>query len=123
MLILNALIINVLTGIAMGYEQLVKSHIGAFYLSGRWRIDQSKHGKYLSKILFVIVEAGFLISGLVIAAICYTIVPHFVVGYFCVSVGGILSGYIYTTRAARFLINNRIIKKHKIDETNLVKGT
>lgn len=39
MLTVNSLIINLLTGIAMGYEQLFKTPIGAYYLTGRWVIN------------------------------------------------------------------------------------
>lgn len=39
MLTVNALIINVLTGLGMGYEQMVKSPMGALYLTGRWTIN------------------------------------------------------------------------------------
>ena len=121
MLVLNALMVNVLTGVAMGYEQLVKSPIGAFYLSGRWRID-SKYGKKLSKVLFFLVETGFLLSGLLVAAVCFKLVPHFLVAYAGVSVGGIVSGYVYTTKTAAFLNKHGIIKKHVIDEKNIVEN-
>jgi hypothetical protein len=39
MLTVNAVIINLLTGLALGYEQIVKSPNGAFYLTGRWVIN------------------------------------------------------------------------------------
>lgn len=55
MLTVNSMIINILAGIAMGYEQLLKSHIGAAYLTGCWTINHEKYGKFLGRIYFVIV--------------------------------------------------------------------
>lgn len=39
MLTVNAVIINLLTGIALGYEQIVKKRIGALYLTGKWKVN------------------------------------------------------------------------------------
>ena len=40
MLTVNALIINVMNGLGLGYEQMVKATMGALYLTGRWAINQ-----------------------------------------------------------------------------------
>jgi hypothetical protein len=36
----NALILNLATGVGLGYEQLVKSPNGAYYLTGNWRVNK-----------------------------------------------------------------------------------
>lgn len=103
MLTVNSMIINILTGIAMGYEQLMKSHIGAAYLTGCWVINHEKYGKVFAHLYFVLVEVAVLLSGLVIGGIIYKINPSFATGYVSLSVGGLVSGYALVTRTAKYL--------------------
>lgn len=111
MLTVNALIINVLTGLGMGYEQIVKEPMGAHYLTGRWKINVGKWGRYWGKGLYIGVEVGFILSGLVGALVLYKLHPTFVLAYASLSVGGLVSGYMFTTRAFRFLYRYQIIVK------------
>lgn len=111
MLTLNALILNLLTGLGLGYEQMVKAPMGALYLTGRWIIDQEYHGKYLSRFLYIVIEVFYMICGLIGALIIYRLHPTFVTAYISLSIGGIVSGYISTTRTYKVLSQYKIIKK------------
>ena len=55
MLTLNALILNLLTGLGLGYEQMVKAPMGALYLTGRWIINEEQYGKYYARFLYIAV--------------------------------------------------------------------
>ena len=50
-------------------------------------------------------------SGILIALIIYRIHPTFVTAYICLSIGGIISGYMFTTRTFKYLSFYKIIKK------------
>lgn len=45
------------------------------------------------------------------AIVLYTIHPTFVMGYIGLSVGGLISGYMFTTRTYRYLSKYKIIVK------------
>lgn len=101
MFIVNALIINVLTGLGMGYEQLFKNHLGVHYLTGRWSMNDRQFGWLRCRLWFLLIEVGCMLSGLVFALVLFRLFPHFVFGYFGISCGGIISGYMYATRPIR----------------------
>lgn len=117
MFIVNSLIINVATGIGMGYEQLVKSPHGAYYLTGNWRVNKEKYGKSLAWVYYVLVEVSFMLSGLVGAGIFYKLYPSFAMGYIGISIGSIISGYMFTSRNIRFLNKYSIIVKYKPEDS------
>lgn len=50
---INALILNLATGVGLGYEQLVKCPNGAYYLTGNWRINTEKYGSVKGWIYYV----------------------------------------------------------------------
>jgi hypothetical protein len=119
MLTVNALIINVLTGLGLGYEQLVKSPIGAYYLTGRWVINREKYGEVFGWVLYILLEVWFMLCGLILAGILFKLHPTFVTGYIGLSIGGLVSGYIFTTRTAKYLHKYSIIKRCEIKDKEM----
>lgn len=111
MLTVNSLVINILTGIALGYEQMVKSPVGALYLTGRWAINEEKYGKMYGRFLYIVVEVVWLCSGFVLAFVMILINSSFVFGFIGFSVGGLVSGYMFTTRSYQYLSKYHIIIK------------
>ncbi len=118
MLTVNALIINVLTGIGLGYEQLVKSPIGAFYLTGRWTVNREKYGQ-IATLYFIAIEVWFMISGFVFAGIIFKLFGGFVSGFIGFSIGGLISGYMFTTRTTKYLLKYQIIKKCPVKDKEM----
>ena len=53
MLMVNTMLINIGVGIASGYHKTVANVHGRFYLSGNWRINREKYGKYLGYSLYI----------------------------------------------------------------------
>lgn len=111
MLTLNALILNLLTGLGLGYEQMVKAPMGALYLTGRWIINQEHYGRYVSRALYIAIEVFYMICGIIGAMIIYAAHTTFVTAYISLSIGGIVSGYMFTTRTFKILSQYKIIKK------------
>lgn len=111
MLTVNTLMVNLLTGIALGYQQMVKSPIGALYLTGRWTINEKKYGKKFGRALYILVEISCLCVGFVFAFFMFSIHSSFVSGFIGLSIGGIISGYMFTTRTCKYLKKYQIIIK------------
>lgn len=111
MFIVNAILVNLVTGIAFGYENLSKTELGKHYLSGKWQINEQKYELTKGYILFFAIECLCVLSGLVMGAIIYFLIPHLTVAYITLSLGGFASGYIYTTKSCHFLGKYKIIRE------------
>lgn len=99
---------------------MVKSPTGAMYLTGRWAINEEVHGRTLGRLLYILVEVLFLTCGFGVALVVFLIHSSFVSGYFGLSIGGLISGYMFTTRTFKYLSNYKIIMK--IYEKELKNG-
>lgn len=60
-----------------------------------------------------------MLSGFVGALLVYYIYPTFVSGYIALSIGGLVTGYLYSTRTARYLEKYGIIKKCSLEKKKL----
>lgn len=55
MFVVNALLVNVATGIGLGYEILSKSRMGESYLKGKWQINEQMYELSRGYFYFVLV--------------------------------------------------------------------
>ncbi len=54
-----------------------------------------------------------MICGLVVALVFFKIFPTFITGYIGVCIGGLVSGYMFTSRTVMYLNKYHIIVKYK----------
>lgn len=113
MILFNSLLVNIATGIAVGYRQLISTVEGRSYLDGNWTlaIEYSRFVsiRYLS---YGLVEIVLLLSGSFVSMIFFrwyglTSLPFI----FIANLGGLVSGYIYTSSSCHWLSRLGIIKQ------------
>lgn len=111
MLMINSLLVNLSTGIGMGFSCLMKNEKGRLYLSGDWIINKQLYSVVKGKGLFYLVELGCLLSGfsLSIAAVIVFGKTHIVIFIFG-NIGALISGYLYTSVTYKKLFEWQIIR-------------
>ena len=52
-----------------------------------------------------------LVSGLLLGALFYVLFPSLIIAYISMSLGGIISGYLYTVKTCHYLNKYKIIRE------------
>jgi hypothetical protein len=52
-----------------------------------------------------------LVSGLLLGALFYVLFPSLIIAYISMSLGGIISGYLYTVKTCHYLDKYKIIRE------------
>lgn len=60
--------------------------------------------------MLILVEIGFLVSGFIIVGLVYVLIPFTVIRFIGASLGGFVSGYVYTAKTCEFLTKHKIIR-------------
>jgi hypothetical protein len=112
MLMINSILVNLVTGIAVGYEKIVKSEKGRIYLSGKWLINNQRNSYIIGYAMYYLIEIGYFLMGIlpVILIIGVFGKSHEVLFVF-VNVGVFISGYLYTSKASQTLFEKGIIRE------------
>lgn len=115
MFIANALFVNVATGVGLGYSSLANDPLGKKYLSGKWEINEQKYEFKKGYLIYVLVEVGCLLSGLAVGGLLLKLIPTRIVAFIAISVGGLLSGFIYTAKTIKVLGKLKVIRGVEAD--------
>lgn len=104
MLLVNCMLINVAAGIGMAYHHLVADRHGRYYLSGNWRVNREKYGRYFGYILYVAIQMILLGSGMIIGYMFLKISNNRIFWYWGLGLSAVISGYIYTRYTLDWLL-------------------
>ena len=111
MLMINSLLVNIATGLGLGFSSIEKSKMGKNYLRGNLAIDEQKYEWKMGYFLYTLVELGCLICGLVGGIAIASLYPTKAMIFIWMNVGAVVSGYVYTTKTIRVLEYYRILKE------------
>ncbi len=108
---LNSLIVNFMTGIAYGYEEITNSPKGRVYLAGNWLINEQRYVLWCGYLLFFVIEFGLLIIGFLPGVLAVYLFGFsegiiFVFG----NIGAFLGGYLYTSKTWKVLFDRKVIR-------------
>ena len=105
MFIAASAIVNMITGLAMGYESMYDCQRGRKYLEGSWEINEQRYPLLIGTFLYYLVQILCLASGVIVGIIFMIFLPGlrgwplFIIAGVC----SFLSGYIFTKKTAHYL--------------------
>ena len=104
MLVVNCMLINVGHGMGYNYHKLAESKHGRYYLSGNWRINREKYGRYIGYILYIALQFGLISCGFGLGFILTRLSNNKIAWYLSLGFGAFISGYIYTEYTLHFIV-------------------
>jgi len=106
MLMINSILINVSTGIGLGFKSIYNCRHGRLYLCGKWRVNTAKDGVLMGYLRYYFIEVGHLVAGLLpVIFLVYIFGPKHWMMFIFGNLGAFFSGYIYTSRTFKILFD------------------
>lgn len=110
MLFLNAVLVNILTGLCFGFKNILKVKEAHSYLKGRWEINMSNYNKIVGYIIFIMIQAGlFSIGFIVFSPIPLLFGKDTVVNFIYFNLSCVISSYVFSAWSLPVLLRAGVL--------------
>ncbi len=66
MLNLNAVLVNIITGLTLGFNQMLKARSFVSFMKGQWKVSNIKYSKFVSYGIYFFIQVALFSIGFIV---------------------------------------------------------